>query len=81
MFLGYKEKEAYWWEFVKMYLRITILVIYDLFVEQVRIKEILAGTILVYYCCWIFRKKPYRSDEETVAKKGEKKISSLKLML
>ena len=79
MFLGYRV-ETYWWEFIKMYLRIGILGIYDLFVEQVRIKEIIAGTILVAYCCWIFRTKPY-DTKKNQEKKRQKKLSSFQMMM
>jgi hypothetical protein len=58
--MGYSP-HYYWWEFTKIFLRLIILALYDLFVKQTRVKEILAGTVIFLYCGAVFRKKPYQN--------------------
>ena len=58
IFLGYKDTGIYW-EFSKMYLRISMQICYELIIEQYLFKEIIAGTILIIYCGFIYKLQPY----------------------
>ena len=58
LFKGYKE-EAFYWEFIKIFLRFILRMIFDLMVKQKNIKQIFTATILILYCVVIAKVKPY----------------------
>ena len=64
LFLGYKE-HAFYWEFMKIYLRVFLLAFYELISDDnIVIKHMLMGTILAVYCVVFYRVKPYDHNLE-----------------
>ena len=58
VYLGYKQSD-YFWEFSKIFLRIGMQLNYELITEQLLLKEVFIGTMLLFYCYWVKKRAPY----------------------
>ena len=63
VYLGYKESD-YFWEFSKIFLRIGMQLNYELITEQLLLKEVFIGTMLLFYCYWVKKRKPYKEKHD-----------------
>ena len=61
VYLGYNESD-YFWEFSKIFLRIGMQLNYELITEQLLLKEVFIGTMLLFYCYWVKKRKPYKKN-------------------